>query len=114
MNTDTTRHRKRLQEMRDSLQQRLSKIDADIHHKGQAVEADFEEQATQRENDETIDALGEAARRELQQIDNALKAMDNGRYGLCRQCGQEIAEPRLEALPFALLCVVCAEKAEHR
>lgn len=114
MNPDPEKHRKRLEDMRDAIEQRLSKIDSNIHHKEEAVEPDFEEQATQRENDETIDALGEAARRELKQIDSALVALDDGRYGVCRDCGKVIAEARLDALPFVLLCVTCAEKAERR
>lgn len=64
------------------------------------------------ENDETIDALGEATRRELAQIETALEGLESGRYGICGGCGEPIAEARLTALPFAALCVSCAERAE--
>ena len=46
----------------------------------------------------------------LQRVRNALQALESGRYGACRKCGQPIAEDRLEYQPDALLCVTCAEK----
>jgi DnaK suppressor protein len=42
------------------------------------------------------------------EIEGALRRMDSGKYGLCESCGQEIAEARLEALPFARTCISCA------
>lgn len=43
----------------------------------------------------------------VEQIDRALVKMGKGTYGLCEHCGLQIAEARLEALPFAALCVQC-------
>ncbi len=43
-------------------------------------------------------------------IDRALARMGEGEYGRCEECGREIAEDRLQALPFAELCVGCEEK----
>ena len=37
-------------------------------------------------------------------INDALVRLEEGRYGLCFECGEEIAQPRLRALPFALRC----------
>ena len=45
---------------------------------------------------------------QLQRIANALKRMDQGRYGLCGKCKQPIAEERLELAPDVLMCVQCA------
>jgi DnaK suppressor protein len=39
---------------------------------------------------------------------------DNGTYGLCLDCGQEIDAARLEAIPYAPLCLSCQSKREHR
>ncbi len=113
MNPDATMQRKKLEEMRESISRRLVKIDGDIHRRDGALERDSQEQALQLENDETMDALDGVVRRELAQIDQALEDMDNGRYGICRACGQPIAAARLEALPFAVVCIECAEKAER-
>lgn len=43
----------------------------------------------------------------VEEIDHALAKMEKGTYGLCEHCGKPIAKPRLEALPFASLCVEC-------
>ena len=45
---------------------------------------------------------------QLLRIKNALKRMDQGRYGLCGKCKQPIAEERLKASPDAVMCVRCA------
>ena len=45
-------------------------------------------------------------------IDEALGRLEEGRYGLCFECGEEIAQPRLRALPFALRCKDCEEAIE--
>ena len=37
-----------------------------------------------------------------------------GRYGFCLECGAEISQPRLEALPYASLCIDCASESERR
>jgi RNA polymerase-binding protein DksA len=42
-------------------------------------------------------------------IDAALRRIDDGTYGLCTNCGKPIAEERLEALPWASLCIDCAK-----
>ena len=45
---------------------------------------------------------------QLQRITNALKRMDQNRYGLCGRCKQPIAEERLEISPDVVMCVKCA------
>jgi RNA polymerase-binding transcription factor len=49
-----------------------------------------------------------------QLVDDALARFDNGTYGLCLNCGQEIDAARLEAIPHAPLCLSCQSKLEHR
>ena len=53
----------------------------------------------------------------LSDIDNALAKLDSGTYGVCTDCTKPIPPRRLEALPFATLCVACqsvADKRSHR
>ena len=52
-------------------------------------------------------AVVRALRSNLHDIDRALAKMDAGRYGTCERCGNPIAEERLEAIPWALLCIDC-------
>jgi DnaK suppressor protein len=53
-------------------------------------------------------AAERARGRELQRIDAALRRIEEGEYGWCAECGEAIAERRLEIDPCATLCVKCA------
>lgn len=46
----------------------------------------------------------------LKKIDKALKAIENGTYGQCPKCKESIEQGRLEAMPFADVCVTCQSK----
>ncbi len=101
-----------LVEKRTELLARLGKITSDVRHENQPMESDFAELAVQRENDQVIDALGEATRRELTQINRALASIENGEYGSCSECGKEIRVERLEVLPYSTKCLKCASRSE--
>lgn len=98
-----------LQTLRSELTRRIDAIDADVHHKKEPVEKDFAEQVTQRENDEVLSAIDEEAQQTVTLIDAALKRIENGTYGICAVCGEEIPAPRLKALPYVTTCVKCAK-----
>ncbi|HSN04121.1 MAG TPA: TraR/DksA family transcriptional regulator [Nitrospira sp.] len=57
-------------------------------------------------------SLMEMRNRRRQAIDEALNRLRDGTYGVCAECGVEISEKRLQAVPFAKLCVECQSKAE--
>jgi DnaK suppressor protein len=57
--------------------------------------------------------LSDRERRKLQQIDDALHRIDTEEYGVCEECGGEIATGRLEAMPFSRLCVTCQSEYEQ-
>ena len=59
-------------------------------------------------------ALSEKARQAVLDIDRALMRMDAGAYGICDMCGDRIPVARLEALPYAELCVKCKSRGERR
>jgi DnaK suppressor protein len=46
----------------------------------------------------------------LQAIEEALFRMEKGTYGICRDCGEEIAPARLNAIPWTRVCITCKEK----
>ena len=46
----------------------------------------------------------------LQAIEEALRRIEKGTYGICRDCGEEIAAPRLNAIPWTRVCITCKEK----
>ena len=72
------------------------------------LSADFEEQAADLENQDALSGVEEAALREIGQIDAALQRIAQGSYGVCANCGNDIAPRRLEALPTATQCIGCA------
>ena len=57
-------------------------------------------------------SLMEMRNRRRQAIDEALTRLNEGTYGICAECGVEISARRLEAVPFAKLCVECQSKEE--
>jgi DnaK suppressor protein len=48
----------------------------------------------------------------LELVEEALERMENGTYGQCAECGEPIAKPRLQAIPYARHCIKCARKLE--
>ena len=104
-----TEYESRLRTLRDEMTSRINAINKDVHHREQAVEKDFAEQTTQRENDDVLNALDHGAKTVVQQIDKALLCIRENTYGICQKCGNPIAEKRLEAVPYVTLCIECAE-----
>jgi len=93
---------------KDEVTKRINSIDKDIKHED--MSSNWTEQATERENDEVLESLGNASEEELIMINNALKRIESGEYFLCSICGEEIPAARLELLPFSSHCVNCAGK----
>lgn len=46
----------------------------------------------------------------LQAIEEALERLSSGSYGVCRDCGEDIAPARLNAIPWTRVCIECKEK----
>ena len=57
--------------------------------------------------------LEENSMRMLAAIDDSLRRIENGTYGTCAHCGSGIPEERLEAYPWASLCIDCKREAER-
>ena len=111
MNTNAIRTR--LQKRRTELLNRLERITREGRHSS-GLEADFEEQAVQRENDDVLASLDDKIRLELLQIESAISRLDNAEYGICETCHKPIVEKRLDALPYATVCVGCQAEAATR
>jgi RNA polymerase-binding transcription factor DksA len=73
--------------------------------------ADHGSETFEREKDFSILEQVEA---ELDDVDRALRRLDDGSYGTCQACGEQIADARLEAVPAARFCVVHQDAAEHQ
>jgi DnaK suppressor protein len=64
-------------------------------------------------DNERNQAIIEAERETLAQINAALQRLDEGKYGICARCGKVIPPRRLEALPYATLCIEDQALAER-
>ena len=62
----------------------------------------------------TLEALEMVEMRRLNLIDAALARIQNEKYGVCMSCGKKIPVARLEAIPYAVLCVGCKSSEERR
>ena len=88
------------------LQQRIDSIHQDF---AGGRNADWAEQAGERENDEVLNALESEAKVEIQKLSNAITRIEKGHYGICQTCGDDIAKQRLQVQPAALKCIGCAD-----
>jgi len=100
--------RSRLLARRDELQQRIGKTQAEERRE---TAGDNDSNAQLWEESEIRDGLDDEAVGELRQVNRALERLNAGTYGICTGCEEPIDARRLEALPYAELCIACAERA---
>ncbi|MEE4660705.1 MAG: TraR/DksA C4-type zinc finger protein [Halieaceae bacterium] len=90
------------------LEVRLAGVTKDIT---KTLSSDFAEQATERENDDVLEEIGKETQQSIAHVRAALHRIEDGTYGSCANCGEDIAEQRLDAIPEATHCVRCADRA---
>ena len=61
-----------------------------------------------------LESLGAKDLKRMRLIDSALTRIEAGKYGVCIKCGKKIPRERLEAIPYALMCVQCQSADERR
>lgn len=93
---------------RQELEDRVSRLNTDLHHREEPLSADFAEQVVEQENLDVMHTLEHESRAELALVQSALARIERNEYGSCRVCGETIAEARLAALPYADTCIRCA------
>ena len=101
-----------LQEMRAQL---LRNVQAELHEGREQSKdegMDTYDLASDARDREINFILTDREREKLQAIDEALARVDEGSYGMCESCESDIAEGRLEALPFTRLCINCQAERE--
>ena len=106
--------------LRGMLEDRRREIHEKLRSLREAIPAashdvrDAEEQSVDEFVQEVDLALMQMKSDTLKKIDAAILRLEDGSYGRCDECEQEIAAARLRALPFAVLCRDCQEQAEDR
>ena len=105
---DTTAAKARLEAQLAELEDRLSRLDRDL---SETPDPDSSERAVQMEDDEALEGQAQVVSNEIASVRRALERIADGSYGVCTNCGEDIAEGRLEARPEAALCIDCASEA---
>lgn len=109
MSVDLEVAKQRLLDLKDEYETRIDKIEDHIQNPQDDLNEHWEDQAiSYRQNDMRKSLMGEA-RQNLIYVEDALSHIENGTYGECVVCGKEIEEKRLEAVPYATLCMDHAE-----
>ena len=107
INLDTAKQT--LLALKDEYESRINKIEDHIQNPQDDLNEHWEDQAiSYRQNDMRKNLMNEA-RQSLLYVENALSRLESGTYGECEVCGKQIEEQRLEALPYATLCMEHAE-----
>ena len=74
---------------------------------------DYIDDAVSSYTKEFLYSLSDLERKQLLLVDRALEAIEEETYGTCEECGEEIEEKRLKAVPWAIHCLACQELAER-
>lgn len=80
----------------------------------QEPEIEYEETSAKEKISQGIDRLDEQDRQEIESVDSALRKIEEGEYGVCESCGRDISLKRLDAVPWARLCIQCAREREGK
>ena len=114
--TELARFRKLLLEEKERVSASLAKHEKIIKHTddqsglemGKAHSNHMADQGSDEYQYETTIKFANTEGRYLYNIEEALSRIEDGSYGICENCGEDIAEGRLEAIPEATRCVSCA------
>lgn len=113
------------QEFLDEMEAEIKKQKLDIINRLLKEDSEFRELVGSKQINDSIDSVTEELAfkkmqrnadydaNKLQALDNALSKIHNHCYGICLKCGQEIPQPRLRAIPYAVLCVACKSGEER-
>jgi DnaK suppressor protein len=116
-NTELTLHRENLLALRARLQGDTSQMEDHAlnqdHSRSTSMPTNQAELGTENFDQELTLSLVGSENNAISQIDEALKRIEDGSYGLCDKCGARIPKARLDAVPYAAQCVQCASQQEE-
>ncbi len=109
------RMREALMELKKEIINNLISGNADFKEIVEGMDPkDFADIASDDIDRKMIETLGTQELKRLKLIDSAITRIEQGKYGLCMKCSKRIPTERLEAIPYALLCVECKNTEERR
>lgn len=108
---DKKEFRKMLLKMRERITRQIDALKGESLHRS-------EKMVTAEDGTDVFDrqfalTLVSTEQESLHDIDDALRRLDSGLYGVCEDCGEKIEKPRLKALPFVRSCIECQSAKER-
>jgi len=110
---DTRQLRKKLELQRQEIKQSLHHLDQETRSLDVDCAQDPADLCVSSVSKETLFEQSSKRRTNLRLIEAALRRMDEGSFGECAGCGNEIPARRLQALPWTQFCIRCQEAIEH-
>ncbi|MFP4026494.1 MAG: TraR/DksA family transcriptional regulator [Candidatus Brocadiia bacterium] len=111
------KYNKRLENQLTAMEQDLLHALQDRLERARSVSAhdptEFMDMASESEIDDLAARIAESDSTKIDEIEEALRLLKEGEYGVCQRCGEKIAKRRLKARPFATLCLTCKEAHER-
>jgi DnaK suppressor protein len=104
---------RRLWRRRAELLRAVAETEEDLQWLAEDREIEPEDEAQQEREARLLVLLGERDRREIEDIDAAIRRIQQGTYGVCEACGRPIPLRRLRALPAARYCIDCEQVRAH-
>lgn len=104
--------RKLLNQRMDALLAEANKTVSGMTDQGENYPDPTDRASMESERNFTL-RIRDRERKLIGKIKEAIERLDNGTYGICESCGEEISEERLKARPVTTLCIDCKKKQEN-
>jgi len=102
-----------LRRQREMIFQEVADVEQDLQWIAEDRESELEERAQEGRTARLLARLDDVGKREIEEIDEALRRMSAGAYGICEGCGGTVPLRRLQALPTTRKCIGCAREEEE-
>ncbi len=106
--TTVAEYKDKLDALKAEYQARIDKISDHTRHPQDELQHHWDDQAVAATRDEMRKALLIEAEQGLRLVNAALYRIENGGFGVCAECGEDIEAGRLDAVPYATLCMTHA------
>lgn len=109
---DKLAFRKKLLEIKSQILKKMNQTYSESKEVESDVAQDLADKAESSYTKEFLLSLTDSERELLLQIDEAMRTLEKGDFGICQMCGQPISKKRMDALPWAAYCIDCQQKVE--
>ena len=107
------KYKKALLSKKEEIIDKISEVYNESKEVESGIAQDLVDKAESSYTKEFLLSLSDADRKQLFLIDEALKRIEKGGYGICQMCEKGISKKRLSAIPWTPYCIECQEKEEE-